>query len=161
DFGQERVVIPDATMWDLRTTEQGFRFLMSLRSDQSVDAFGGRLTAGLYLVTYTTGSGYQVRAATPPRVVVSALQVRGELPAEFSPTRFAVELRNDGDEDLTQVPVVFIAGRPGQAGQVVSWSLVDIAAGSTKAAEAIWIPFGSGEWELRAAALSSRGGTSP
>jgi len=161
DVTQERVSIPDATMWDLRATDQGFRFLLALRSDQSIDALGGQLAAGSYLVTYAPGRGYQARPASPPRVVVSALQLRGEPPAELSPTRFSVELHNEGDEDARQVPIAFFAGRPGQAGQIVSWSLVDVAAGSTRAAETIWIPSGSGEWELRAAALSSYGTSSP
>jgi hypothetical protein len=160
-FKEERVAFPHATAWDARAEGAGFRFTLRLNEPLPDHPVVGGLDPGTYVVSYRPDAGFTVRPAGPARVSLSAPVVRGDAPAELGPTRLSIDVRNDGDQDLSGATVLFAAGRPEQAGQTIGWATVDVPAGQTVAADVLWIPGVAGDWEVRASTVHRDAAASP
>ncbi|HEV8634522.1 MAG TPA: hypothetical protein VG370_09845 [Chloroflexota bacterium] len=160
-FKEERVSFPNAAAWDARAEGAGFRFTLRLTEPLPENPVVRGLDPGTYVVTYRPEAGYAARPAGPARVSLSAPVVRGDAPTELGPTRLSIEVRNDGDQDLSGATVLFVAGRPEQAGQTIGWATVDAPAGQTVAADVLWIPGVAGDWDVRASTIHRDAASSP
>lgn len=156
--GGQTTVIPGAALWGLRPQGGGFRFVAQLADPvPNVDWLADK-SPGTYVVAYQPDVGFVAQPARPSELAISAVQVKGDQPGELVASRLAVELRNDGDQDIPSVPVLFFAGRGG-ADQLVAWTTADVPAGATTVADALWTPASGGDWWVQAAALDRLGTT--
>lgn len=160
-FKEGRLALPGAAIWDVRPEGAGFRFNARLTQPVPGVPWARDAGPGTYVVTYAPAAGFQMRAANPPKLELAAPRIRGENPSEQIPTRLAVEVRNTGDQDLADVPVVFLVGRPDQASQLIGWTTVSVPATSSAVADVVWSPTISGDWDVSAAVLKSYGASSP
>src|SRR5205814_4090239 len=106
-FKEERVAMPGVVAWDLRPAGSGFRFVAALPNSVPGAPWGRDVPAGTYLVSYAPGAGFTLAPARPARIVLGQPKIQGDAPTEILPARLSVEVRNEGDEDALDVPVVF------------------------------------------------------
>jgi hypothetical protein len=124
-------------------------------------AWARDLGPGTYVVSYTPAAGFEVRPATPPRLTLSAPELRGDVPSTQAPARVAAVMRNEGDEDAVGVPLVFLARRADDVSEVVGSAVVDVPAGETRVAEILWVPGSAGDWAVHVAELGVESAVSP
>ena len=157
-FPSDRVELPGTMAWDFRSATDGFRFTMQVNGPVADVPWTANAVAGAYVVTYKKGSGFSMRPFTPGQVTLGQPQVHGDQPSEILQARLAVQVHNDGDEDLLGLPVMFYGARGALARQPIAWTTVDVPAGETRMAEAMWAPANAGTWKVQATAVG-RGGT--
>jgi hypothetical protein len=92
---------------------------------------------------------------------VSAPRIAGDAPAEVSPARVTVEVRNGGDDPESGISVAFLAGRPDQARTPIGWAPIRIDASGSSLAEVIWTPPAGGDWDLQALVAGAESVASP
>ena len=151
-FGKAEAVFPGARVWDVRRTADGFAFLLQLAEATDAPAWAANLGPGTYRVSYSDRTGFAAAAARPASLSLAAPRWKGDQPSELTPTRLTVTVRNNGDESLTAVPILFTVARKGAPGQTVASTIVDVPADRAVEAEAIWPATAAGDWEIRAVA---------
>ncbi len=161
-FSEERIAIPNATMWDVRPEPNGFRLILQTFTPLSTGPEWVRgLLPGTYLVTYREGVGFSANLSNPIKLTIATPAVRGEPPRELAPTRLAVEVRNEGDQDAAAVPLVFTVTQGDSAGVVVSATTIAVPARSSAVADVHWNPSSGGDWDVRVMSLGQVPATSP
>lgn len=153
-FSMDRVWLPGAVAWDLRSDEEGFTLVFQLTNVVADGPEWARgLAPGRYLLRYRPSEGFRVRPAQPPRLTLSQPKVLGDTPTEGLPVRVSVTVRNDGDESAGGTPFVFFANRPNEVEQVVGSTFANVGARSSASVEVAWTPAGTGGWQIHAVAL--------
>jgi hypothetical protein len=154
-FQDERVVLPDATLWDLAADGTGFRFLLHLTEPVPDVPWASALSAGDYMVRYQPGTGFTAEPAKRLPLTITPPQLKGDAPIELMPIRIGVEVHNPGDEVVPDLRVVFSASRPDRGVMVLGSSAVTVPAAGTAPAEVVWSPPAPGEWTVSAAIVGA------
>lgn len=151
-FPGERTEIVGATLANVRPTDAGFRFELSLepgfRYEGAVGPALGGLVAGDYAVTYQ--GSFSVLPLTPARVEVvpGSLDLGLSTPVALDPVSVGLQLRNAGLEDLDGLEVQVHAEIPGSEPELVRSEVVELPAGDTFSLRVPWTPPIPGDWRL-------------
>lgn len=148
----QRLTISGAAIQNLHAISGGYRFVLNLQPGYNLGGFpiSGVSKPGSYAVTLTTETGtFSATPLTPAKVEIDSLATPISSQS-LSPINLAVSVRNLGTTDLSAVPVVLTAQRPGKAIQAISQKTVDLLGGASATFSSSWSPPSSGRWTIQA-----------
>ncbi len=147
EFPGDTLLATEGRLQDMRATEDGFRFVLTIEDGDEVanDLTGQTLTPGDYLVTHDGDGDFRIEELTPPEPVVD-LQVMPMV--QWQPGKIQVRTGNTGLADLydatfsiTPVTSDGIEGEPFA-------TTIDFLAGEENVTTLDWTPPQGGEWYL-------------
>ncbi len=156
DIAKEPVALQGGEISAVRSTADGFRFVLDLRPGFTVQGPEGQvgwlagLQAGRYAVSYSRQHGYSAAPLTPAHLTVGQPEVGKAEVTALSPVSLAVRIGNSGLEDAKAVDVLLFALRPGKGARTIGRWTKDVLAGGTVDLETSWSPPDDGEWTLYA-----------
>lgn len=163
-FPGPRAEIAGASLANLRPTDGGFRFELTLSpgfvvSGPDLPGLAG-LPPGDYLVERRDGA-FHVRPLTPPVLALAAPPAGPllESPEIHQTARLTLDLANSGRQDAARVVVSAAATDPDGARMPIAEREIAVASGATRRVAFDWIPAAAGPHALavRAAAYDAAG----
>ena len=147
--------IRGATLRDYRLTSQGFRFILELAP--GFEAGGDRdllaslpASAGTYAVSYD-GAAWSARPATPALLRAGDLQATAQ-DGELAVPDWAVvaaAVRNDGLEDVRDLPLCLTFDGPEERRTVMTATLTLLPGEGVQEVAWDWAPPAAGDWQVR------------
>jgi hypothetical protein len=148
-FSGDRQTLTGASIADVRTTEDGFRFVLKLGTHWSTSGVSvvnaETLETGSYLVTYD-GTFHVV----PLTLAQPSLGIVTEAASQFEATNLTVHLTNSGLQDMTNATLEVYAQLDGQAPILVNKAPVTVLAETSTQVEVGWTPPAPGTWRITA-----------
>lgn len=151
-FTGQRSTVTGATLSDFRFTDAGYRFVLDLQPGFNLGGFpvasiGG---PGSYVVTYDTTAGrFTAQPLTPAAPAISGVGVPKSQTA-LTPMTLRLQLANAGNADMSTLPVIVTASRPGRPPIVIVQKPVTLLGGEQPVIEVPWTPPGPGNWTVTA-----------
>ncbi|MBN1814161.1 MAG: hypothetical protein JXA14_20145 [Anaerolineae bacterium] len=151
-FGEPRTVISAASLRDFRLTDDGYRFVLTLRSNSAIEGEDlglNRPTPGEYVVALSQGA-FAMQPLTPaqPEIVPGTLRSSSSHPLAFEPVRIEAVMYNAGLEDETSLPVHAYGAGPDAEWQPIDTITVTLLAGKSAPLAFDWTPRRPGEWAV-------------
>jgi len=153
DFAGQSVLITNARLFDLRATDEGFRFLLDLQPGfevQQSDLFNtDRLSRGQYAITYD--GQWQIEAVTAPELLLSIQvpQEQEQLSIEFE-IPIQVIIQHNGTSDINGLQLMATMSQDSDSEPIeILRQELDLLSGEVTSIPLNWQPKAAGEWQLR------------
>lgn len=159
-FAGERLTIAGGTMSGFRLTSGGYRFVLDLQPDYDLGTFPvtGITGPGRYVLEHDNASGqFTAQASSPPSPAIESITTSGAA-SELEPVDLSINLANTGLEDVTTIPLIVTAERPGDKPHLIAEQTIDLLGAEHPTIQASWPPPDAGSWKVTARLYPPGGG---
>ena len=153
DFTGQSVVMRNASLSDLRATDEGFRFLLDVQANfavQQSDLFNtDELAEGQYAITYDGQWQIEPVTITAPELMLSI-----ELPKEQEQLSIEAEIpiqaliQHNGTIDINNLQLIGTMSQESEPVEIIRQK-IDLLSDEITAIPINWQPKAAGEWQLR------------
>lgn len=151
-FHGDHLTLTGGSVSEFRLTDSGFRFVLDLQTGFNPGKFpvNGITGPGRYILEFNRAtSQFAAQPSSPPAPAIDSIKAETSASA-LIPVDLSIVLANTGLEDVTTVPLIVTAARPGERPRLVANQTVDLLGSEHPAVRMSWTPPASGAWTISA-----------